>query len=285
MKTSAVKSLLSASTLSLLLSISAVQAEGNRYQFDRSYHSEISASQAFDKMQAGEAILIDVRRLREHAAGHPELSYNVPYPHIVNSNDQSAEAFYNEVFRIVGGKTDTPIMTLCRTGARSVASGNILADPASAGIDGPAFTNVQNIWEGFVGRYKEPYVAQLPTDPAPTLEEMIAHDELDHTFLDLNNNDILDTDVADVYDHSPDANPDKDGWRNFAGLPWDTNITKERAYLTDLSQYDAFVETPFTDDASSSDSDSSSAGSFSILGLFGLLGLLLTNLGLRRMKS
>ena len=38
---------------------------------------------------------------------------------------------------------DTPIYTLCRTGMRSVSSGNRLTDAG--------YTNFRNIWEGFVG--------------------------------------------------------------------------------------------------------------------------------------
>ena len=38
--------------------------------------------------------------------------------------------------------------------------------------------------------------------------------------LDLNNDGVVQTeDTADVYTETKDANPDKDGWRNFAGLP------------------------------------------------------------------
>lgn len=277
MKTGVIKCMQFATViLSFMLFAATANAEGNRYEFDRSYHSEISASEAFRKMESGEAILIDVRRLREYAAGHPELAYSVPYPHIIGSNDQMAQNFYNEVFRIVEGKTDTPIMTLCRTGARSVLAGNILADPMSMGVQGPAFTNVRNIWEGFVGRYKEPYNAPLPDDPAPTMEQLLEHHVLDHAYLDLNNNGELDEDMADVYEHSTDSNPDKDGWRNFAGLPWDTDITKERAYLTDLSQYDAFVTIPFT--------EGGGGGSFSIFTLIGLASILLVSVVRRRMK-
>ena len=31
-------------------------------------------------------------------------------------------------------------------------------------------------------------------------------------------------DAADVHTQTRDANPDKDGWRNFAGLPWTSQI-------------------------------------------------------------
>ena len=54
--------------------------------------------------------------------------------------------FYWAVYDIVGGNTEMPITTLCRTGSRSVNAGNILADPEGNGVtDGIPFTNVRNI--------------------------------------------------------------------------------------------------------------------------------------------
>ena len=254
MKTHRLAAVLSTALICSLTTLTTpVTAEGNRYLLDRAYLSDISASEAYRKMQTREAILIDVRRLREHAAGHPGKAFNVPYPHIVNNGDQTAETLYDEVYRIVKGKMDTPIMTLCRTGFRSVLVGNILAAPSEFELpdgsrplnDGrPAFTNVQNIWEGFVGRYKEPYIAAL-VDPDPetgplVLQDYIDDEILDHSFLDLNNNGMLDDDVADVYTTANDANPDKDGWRNYAALPWNTQISTSTAYLRDRRQYDEY---------------------------------------------
>lgn len=205
--------------LALTISIN-VYAEGSRYDLPRDYLSEISSAKAYLNMNTEKSVLIDVRRLREYAAGHPEKAFNVPYPHIVGRNDQDISVFYWAVHSIVGGKSDAPIMTLCRTGFRSVLAGNILANPSAYGIDGPAFTNVRNIWEGFVGRYKE---------------ANIAGQTVPNAFLDLNNNDVLDEDVVD-------ANPDKDGWRNYQELPWNTRLHVNRVYLNDLGQYEPYVE-------------------------------------------
>lgn len=225
-------------------------AEGgtSRYNLDRYYHSEISAAEAYLEMMQNKSTLIDVRRLREYAAGHPERAYNVPYPHIVGSPKlpngdpnpdylgQDPEAFYWEVYDIVKGKVDAPITTLCRTGARSVGAGNILADPdrylTTQGLE--PFTNVRNIWEGFVGQYKYAYAGGN-----------IAHDDPDtgaHFSLDLNNNGVMDTDEPDVYSHTADSNPDKDGWRNFQMLPWSTKIRKPLAYLQDRKLYEEYQE-------------------------------------------
>jgi rhodanese-related sulfurtransferase len=208
-------------------------AEGSRYDLPREYDSEISAAKAYLKMKTEDAVLVDVRRLREYAAGHPEKAFNVPYPHKVDPNDQrgNESEVYWAIYNLVGGKVDAPIMTLCRTGFRSVLVANILADPQNtAGEEGRPvisgaipFTNVRNIWEGFVGQYKTVY-------------------KTSESYLDLNNNDVLDVDVADVYSHTTDANPDKDGWRNYQQLPWNTKLHVNRVYLNDRSLYDDFVE-------------------------------------------
>lgn len=218
-----VKTIVSCISLIMLCASVNVQAEGSRYDLPRDYDSEISSAKAYLNMNTQKATLIDVRRLREYAAGHPEKAFNVPYPHVVGSGDQDISVFYWAVHGIVGGKSDAPIMTLCRTGFRSVLAGNILANPSAYGIDGPAFTNVSNIWEGFVGRYKE-------AQGAPG------------NYLDLNNNDVLDTDVADVTSHASDANPDKDGWRNYQELPWNSELHVNRVYLNDRGQYDAYLD-------------------------------------------
>lgn len=196
---------------------------GNRYELDRAYNSEISSAETYGLMMQNKVTVIDVRRLREYAAGHPERAYNVPFPNIVYSGDQDPSVFYWEVYHIVQGRTDTPIATLCRTGFRSVLAANILAEPQANGVpNGIPFTNVRNIWEGFVGRE---LFAFGDIGPDPSLPR------------DLNNNGVIDSDTADVYDHSADANPDKNGWRNFQGLPWTTHIRKPLAYQQNKNQY------------------------------------------------
>ncbi len=211
---------------------------GNRYDKPRFYHSEISASEAYVLMQEGRGhkhrkappVLIDVRRLREYAAGHPEGAYNVPYPHIIGSPSdgddyvpQDKDEFIADVYRIVRGDYDRQIMLLCRTGSRSVDAGNLLADAG--------FTHVQNIWEGFVGQYKYAYAGgniayELGDDGEPIF-----------TKLDLNNDGEYNTDMADVYEQTADYNPDKEGWRNFMGLPWTTKLRRRLAYENNVWQY------------------------------------------------
>jgi len=228
---------------------SQVSAEGSRYDLPREYHSEISSAKAYLEMNTEEAVLVDVRTLREYAAGHPEKAFNVPYPHIYGGNDQDESVAYWAIYNLIGGKVDTPILTLCRTGYRGVRLANILADPENTANDpdreavpgGIPLTNVRNIWEGFVGRYKEANVNPLDKEK-PNKNDLLAHEELHHKYLDLNNNDTLDVDVSDVYSHTKDANPDKDGWRNYQELPWGTKLNVNRVYLQDISQYDPYVE-------------------------------------------
>lgn len=233
-----------------------VWADGNRYySLPRAYNSEISVSEAYLAMEHSKdyrnisrepkPVLIDVRTLREYASGHPDDAYNVPFPHIVTSNDQDPLKLYWKVYDIVRGKLDTPVMILCRTGHRSVLAGNILADPESnnatknRGLQ--PFTHVRNIWEGFVGQPK--YAFKTNSDQI----ELDANGDsvIDGPYqLDLNNDGVLNSDRADVYSQTKDANPDKDGWRNFAGLPWTTHIQKPLAYERDPSLYKALNLTP-----------------------------------------
>jgi rhodanese-related sulfurtransferase len=222
-----------------------VSAEGNRYDRDRYYKSEISVAQAYLWMEhskdfknvPGEAkpVLIDVRTLREYAGGHPEDAYNIPFPNIYGGNDQDPVAFYWMVHDLVAGDMETPIMLLCRTGSRSIAAGNLLANPESnsktAGLGLQPFTNVRNVWEGYVGLNLYAFTGSpaLPDKTKP---------------LDLNNDGVINADSADVHVETTDANADKDGWRNFAGLPWTTKIRKPLAYERDPGLYKALNLTP-----------------------------------------
>jgi len=242
----------------LALSISGqALAEGSRYDLPRDYTSEISPYQAYLEMKEGKSVLIDVRRLKEYRAGHPyaeggvqKHAYNAPYPNRVGSGDVTPQELYDEVLDIIGresGDFDTPITTLCRTGFRSVLAANILTNPSDYGIEGQAFTNVRNIWEGFVGRYKEANVNPLGYDPDEeggvghiprgdgkgkkgVPQTLLAHEELHHKYLDLDNDGFLSSDAADVCTEQKDANPDKDGWRNFQGLPTSEVVVAKYAY-------------------------------------------------------
>lgn len=207
------KKLLSIIGCFTLVSITtAVFAEGNRYDLPRLYQSEISAAKAYlltshNKGQKSRghnfrdafsnAVIIDVRTIDEHTDGHPNKSYNIPYPHIYNRKDspdmhpyipQDPVQFVNDVLAAFPNKS-TPILTLCRTGYRSVLAANLLTEAG--------YTNVRNIWQGFVGNPKV---------------------DTSGNVLDLNNNGV-DGDLGDL-----------DGWSGYQELPVSTKLHPRRIY-------------------------------------------------------
>lgn len=156
-----VKTLIKGCALLALTASLNVYAEGNRYDLPRNYHSEVSAAKAYiltnhdqgnvGKSEFANAVIIDVRTVEEYGAGHAPKSYNIPFPHIQsrpNNPDyipQLPAQFVTDVLAAFPDKS-TPILTLCRTGYRSVLAANLLADEG--------YTKVRNIWQGFVGRTK-----------------------------------------------------------------------------------------------------------------------------------
>ena len=263
---------------SVAASASFAESDGNRYLYERSYHSEISAAQTYlqavleaDKKLDGDPdrlVIIDVRDATEYAHGHPENAYHVPYPRVYrqcNSNpdnaddkvlrpvdgggclygtasavEQDPEVFYNQI-RARFPDTSQRMATLCRTGARSVRAANILSNPvkyiceAKYVVDGhqlaaydncveryadKPYSRISNIWQGFVGQPKvgavsasgglytpgdDQTLVDLDLEDGSTAKGFLAYQ------LDLNN----DGEVTDE---------DKDGWRNYQGLPYVTDL-------------------------------------------------------------
>jgi rhodanese-related sulfurtransferase len=186
------------------------------------YDSEISAARAYidtvgnrDKWGAPSrhAVILDVRSTPEFKAGHPEQAYNVPYPYIHQTCDatgrtpdgackvkvseiaQDPVVFANYVETIIPDKS-TPIYTLCRTGVRSVAAANVLTDRG--------YTNVRNIWEGFVG-----INLTAPKKQADGTTKVVS--------VDLNHDGVL-------------TDADKNGWRYHQGLPFETRLLPPLIY-------------------------------------------------------
>lgn len=198
------------------------------------YHSQISSAEAFlntvvkrgkwsDRSQG--AVILDVRSTPEYKAGHPEGSYNVPSPFIYQyCNDvgdpgpqddrqpdgacksggdriaQTQEDFVRYVESIVPDK-DTPIYTLCRTGVRSVGAANFLKEAG--------YTHVRNIWEGFVGIYLQAPNQGPNGEPGP---------------LDVNHDTLLNDE-------------DKNGWRYYQGLPYQTRLLPHLIYADRVDTY------------------------------------------------
>lgn len=186
------------------------------------YHSEISPARAFVETIATRGqwtdpsqrpVIIDVRSTSEYKAGHPQGALNVPYPYIFQYCDvsgrsadgacvkaagqlnQDPEAFAAYVEAMVPDKS-TPIYTLCRTGVRSVGAANVLTDHG--------YTNVRNIWEGFVGIH-----LTAPKKQADGTTKVLP--------VDLNHDGVLD-------------DQDKNGWRYHQGLPFETRLLPELMY-------------------------------------------------------
>ena len=196
------------------------------------YHSEISPAEAFAETVAigkwsdrsRKAVLLDVRSTPEYKAGHPQRSYNVPYPFIYQYCDdvdnsgpqddrrpdgacksggerisQPAEDFVAYVESIVPDK-NTPIFTMCRTGVRSVGAAEVLT---LAG-----YKEVRNIWEGFVGIN---LTAPNQVDPTLTNPTGVGPVDLNH-----------DGELTDE---------DKNGWRYHQGLPYETRLLPSLMWL------------------------------------------------------
>lgn len=196
---------LGAGALVCLAAAGSALAEGNRYDVERNYHSEVSVSEAYvlthygrtngaDDADTPNAVLVDVRSIPEYVAGHPDKALNVPYPRIHPSVDPTLSAEEKATLLVEGVKAavpdlNTPLLVLCRTGARSIAASNILTEAG--------YTQVRNIWEGFVGRTKT---------------------DVNGNELDLNNNGVV-GDLGDL-----------DGWSGFAGLPYSTKLRPTLIY-------------------------------------------------------
>lgn len=199
-------------------SASADGLTGNRYDQKRAYHSEISASQTYmalmnylwpvDPSQRKPVAIIDVRSIEEYVGGHPPTAYSIPYPHVYNRNKVAGmgdyiaqpDAEFVKAVDALGLPKDTLIVTVCRTGSRSIPAGNLLA---AAG-----YTNVRNMWDGFVGQLRKNTKGED---------------------LDLNNDGKIDG--KDSY------SGDLDGWANFQGLPVEMTLDSKRLFTPYIQLY------------------------------------------------
>jgi rhodanese-related sulfurtransferase len=203
------------------LNAAADGLDGNRYSdtLERRYAADISASAAylatnppkgFGRGQS--AVIIDVRTVEEFVGGHPPGAISIPFPHIHNRQysdpaDPNHDLYIGQdpadfvaAVDDLGLSADTLIITMCRTGFRSVLAGNLLADAG--------YTNVQNMWEGFKGR----------------LKQNVAGEDVD-----------LDGDG--FVDGSDPYSGDLDGWANFAKLPVSFKLRPWQIYPDPDYQY------------------------------------------------
>jgi rhodanese-related sulfurtransferase len=219
-------------------------------------------------------IILDVRDATEYKLGHPEGAYHFPYPRIYRKcidNQRSEDGGSctigqdgptvlqdpEDLFLMVEEKfpdKSQRLATLCRTGYRSVLVANILSKPEKVICDqkysGDAgahaaceteyadrgYSRVSNIWQGFVGQPKagtyegggalyvvgaDQTLTDLTLADGTTAKGFVAYD------LDLNKDDDI-------------TAADKDGWRYFQGMPYDTRLLKQlkNRAVTDLGYYD-----------------------------------------------
>jgi len=214
-----------------LISSFSAYAEGNRYHLEQRYKSEISPAKSYlvtnydmghryknernnerdhDNEHGNDQkpILIDVRTIEEYVGGHPPRAYSIPFPHVYNRQKSAAKGDYiaqaPEDFVAAVNAMDLPkdtlIITMCRTGFRSVLAGNLLADAG--------YTNVRNMWEGFKGKTK--------------LDESGVE-------ADLNGDGIV--------DGSNPYSGDLDGWANYQELPVSMKLKNNRLYAPYMSMY------------------------------------------------
>ena len=229
------------------------ESDGNRYYLERYYTADISAAKAFlDAVvkrgkwtdRSDPLVIVDVRDASEYVSGHPEGAIHVPYPRIYRecNNDnrsedggscnegsvpgstviQDPEDLFLEVESRIPDKS-TRIATLCRTGFRSVLAGNILANPEEyLGSDyaGRGYKYVFNIWEGFVGQPKPGIVSSSGN------RYVVGDDQIleDLTLPDGSSAKGFIAYDLDVDNDSAITAEDKDGWRYYQGLPYDTRL-------------------------------------------------------------
>lgn len=108
----------------------------------------LTPKQAWDYLQlTPEALFVDVRMEIEYLyVGHPPGVVHVPwyeYPDM----QAHPEAFVEQVQRECGGRTDRPVVLICRSGKRTVEAGHTL--------EAAGFREVLNVLHGFEGELDE----------------------------------------------------------------------------------------------------------------------------------
>ena len=104
--------------------------------------------QAWDLLQASpNALLIDVRmEIESMYVGRPPGAVHVAwyeYPEM----QAHPEVFAQQVRREAGGRTDRPVVLICRSGKRTIEAGKAL--------EAAGFTDVVNVLHGFEGELDE----------------------------------------------------------------------------------------------------------------------------------
>lgn len=108
------------------------------------YAGDISPADAWAQVQAGEALLVDVRTPEEQKwVGR--VPGAIPVPWLIDNGQRQNPDFLAQL-RVVA-EPDRKVLLLCRSGVRSVAAGNAATEAG--------YTNVWNILGGFEGPLDE----------------------------------------------------------------------------------------------------------------------------------
>lgn len=232
--------------------------EGNRYMHERHYAADISAASAFLRSQRtgpDRLTIVDVRDATEYRLGHPAGARHIPYPRVFQECNPNPKAPGDPALRsedggtcLHGTKKDSvvrmsdeelfkafeaafpdksqPLALLCRTGSRSAKAGNVLSNPGKylgAAYAGRGYTQVFNIWEGFVGMPLVPIHPDTRTVIGAearlvpiTLENGTQAVGFQPAYLDVNKDGKI-------------SNADMDGWRYHQGLPFEVGMDKSLA--------------------------------------------------------
>lgn len=111
---------------------------------------EINPLEAFKILEQQQAaVLVDVRSTMEYEfVGHPPNALHIPLkePPDWNTQPEFVQKLITGLSNHIGSSerlTDTPLLMLCRSGARSKLAGELLIENG--------FTTVYNVLEGFEG--------------------------------------------------------------------------------------------------------------------------------------
>jgi rhodanese-related sulfurtransferase len=127
---------------SLIIGIAlAITAATTASAFDN-----LTPVQAYDAVVSNGDYILDVRTDAEFIwVGHPNVPNVVNLPWQIEKRGQLIPnpSFISDVKEIFGAAKDTHIITMCRSGVRSLA--------AASALDSASFTNVSNMVKGFEG--------------------------------------------------------------------------------------------------------------------------------------
>ena len=104
----------------------------------------LAPTEAHELLQSTpDAVLVDVRMAVEFDyVGHPPAAVNIPWYEFPDYKPQPA-AFVERVRQATGGRTDSPVVLLCRSGLRTIDAG--------VALEKAGFSRVINVLDGFEG--------------------------------------------------------------------------------------------------------------------------------------